>query len=114
MKKYTINAKNKSLGRVASEAAAILRGKKEVDFRDNRVADVQVNVVNIDEIIVTGRKTEQKTHKKYSGYPGGLKFISLGKVLKEKGRPYVFKKVVLGMLPKNKLQKQMIKNLIIK
>lgn len=114
MKKYTINVKNKSLGRVASEAAAILRGKKEIDFRDNRVADVQVNVVNVNEIIVTGHKTEQKTHKKYSGYPGGLRSVSLGKVLKEKGYPYVFKKAVLGMLPKNKLQKQMIKNLTIK
>lgn len=114
MKEYTINAKDKPLGRVASDAAAILRGKKETDFKDNRVADVKVSIVNVDKIAITGRKTEQKTYKKYSGYPGGLKYVPLSKILKEKGAAYALKKAVLGMLPKNKLQKQMLKNLIIK
>lgn len=114
MKEYTINAKDRSLGRVASDAAAILRGKKEIDFQAHRLADVKVNIVNVDKILITGRKAEQKTYKRYSGYPGGLKYISLSKVLKEKGAAYVLKKAVMGMLPKNKLQKQMFKNLIIK
>lgn len=114
MKEYTIDAKNKPLGRMASEAAAILRGKKEVDFANNRAPDVKVNVVNVDKLVITGRKMEAKIYKKYSGYPGGLKYSSLEETLRKKGYPYVFKKAVWGMLPKNKLQKQIIKNLIIK
>lgn len=114
MKEYTIDAKGKSLGRVASEAAAVLRGKKEVDFKPHSVAAVKVSIVSADKIIITGRKTEQKKYKRYSGYPGGLKYISFNKILKEKGVAYVLKKALTGMLPKNKLQKQMLKNLLIK
>lgn len=114
MKKYNLNGKNKSLGRIASETAAILRGKKEVDFKSNCLADVQVSVINIDKAVITGRKMKQKMYKKYSGYPGGLKSTSLGKTLQKKGYPYVFKKMVSGMLPKNKLRGEMLKKLIIK
>jgi len=111
MKEYILDAKDKSLGRLASETASILRGKREVDFAPNRLAAVKVKVVNLDKIKISEKKIEQKYYKKHSGYPGGLKITPLKKVLKKKGVAYVFRQAVMNMLPKNKLQKRMIKNL---
>jgi len=112
-KEYILDAKNKSLGRLASETASILRGKKEVDFAPNRVASVKVKIINLDKIKISEKKIEQKYYKKHSGYPGGLKITPLKKALEKKGIDYVFRKTVMGMLPKNKLQSKIIKNLII-
>lgn len=114
MKEYTLDAKDRSLGRVASEAAAILRGKNSPSFKENEVPNIKLTVVNVDGVKITGQKLKQKEHKKYSGYPGGLVYTVLEKTLKEKGMGYIFKKAVMGMLPKNKLQEKMIKNLLIK
>jgi len=114
MKEYTIDAKDRSLGRVASEAAAILRGKNSPGFKENEVPDIKLTIVNIDGVKITGQKLKQKEHKRYSGYPGGLTRAVLEKSLKDKGMGYIFKKAVIGMLPKNKLQDKMIKNLLIK
>lgn len=111
MKEYILDAKDKSLGRLASETASILRGKREVDFAPNRLAAVKVKVVNLDKIKISEKKIEQKYYKKHSGYPGGLKITPLKKVLEKKGVAYVFRQAVMNMLPKNKLQKRMIKNL---
>lgn len=108
---YTIDAKDRSLGRIASEAAAFLRGKNDVKFTPNIIPDIEVKIINIDKIKITGKKLKQEPYKKYSGYPGGLKIMLLGKVLERKGMPYIIKNTVFGMLPKNKLRKQMIKNL---
>ena len=113
MKEYILDAKDKPLGRLASETASILRGKKEVDFAPNRLADVKVKIVNIDKIKIGEKKIEQKYYKRHSGYPGGLKVTPLKKALEKKGMAYIFRKAVMGMLPKNKLQKRMIKNLVI-
>jgi len=110
---YIIDAKDKILGRVASEAVLVLRGKKEANFVPNRVFDVKVKIINLDKIKISEKKIKQKNYKRYSGYPGGLKIISLEKMLEKKGIEYVFKKAVMGMLPKNKLQKKIMKNLII-
>lgn len=110
---YVLDAKDKSLGRLASEAASILRGKREVDFAPNRVPDVKVKVINIDEIKISEKKIKQKYYKRHSGYPGGLKIIPLKKALEKKGIAFIFRKTVMNMLPKNKLQKRMIKNLVI-
>jgi len=113
MKEYKIDAKNKSLGRVASEAAKALRGKNEADFKDNVAPDIKVMVSNVNDLKITGLKMDQKIYKRYSGYPGGLKEMVMSKVVEKKGKAYIFEKAVKGMLPKNKLQKQMMKNLII-
>lgn len=113
MTEYKIDAKNRTLGRVASEAAKALRGKNEASFEDNVVADVKVVVSNVNDLKVTGLKMDQKIYKKYSGYPGGLTETVMSKVVEKKGKAYIFEKAVRGMLPKNKLQKQMMKNLII-
>ncbi len=113
MKEYVIDAKNKSLGRIASEAAGILRGKREVDFAPNRLPALKVKVVNLDKIKLSEKKILQKRYKSHSGYPGGLKVSLMKKVLEKKGIAYIFRRAVMNMLPKNKLQKRMIKNLII-
>ncbi|MCK6463098.1 MAG: 50S ribosomal protein L13 [Candidatus Pacebacteria bacterium] len=114
MKEYTIDAKNRSLGRVASEAASILRGKNDPGIKENRAPEIVLNVVNLDQVKITGQKTKQKNYSRYSGYPGGLSYLGMEKALKEKGVEYVFRKAVLGMLPKNKLQRVMINNLVVK
>ena len=114
MNEYTIDAKNKPLGRVASEAAAMLRGKNAPSFEPNKISQVIVNVVNIGNVKITGQKSKSKEFTSYTGFPGGLRFESLEKAVKEKGMGYVFKKAVSGMLPKNKLHDKMLKNLRVK
>lgn len=111
---YAIDANGKSLGRVASEAAAVLRGKNRSDFSPNRVPSVKVIVANIDKIKITGKKLKQKNYTRHSGYPGSLKSFRMEEMITKKGIGHVFKEAVYGMLPKNKLRSQMIKNLIIK
>lgn len=111
---YTIDAKDKSLGRAASEAAAVLRGKNRPDFAPNRVPPVKAIVVNIDKIKITGKKLKQKNYTRHSGYPGSLKTFRMEEMIAKKGVSHIFKEAVYGMLPKNKLRSQMIKNLIIK
>jgi len=111
---YTIDANGKSLGRVASEAAAVLRGKNRSDFAPNRVSPVKVIVTNIDKIKITGKKLKQKKYTRHSTYPGSLKSFRMEEVIAKKGVSHIFKEAVYGMLPKNKLRSQMIKNLIIK
>lgn len=111
---YTIDVKGKSLGRAASEVAAILRGKNTPGFTSNKAPDVKVEILNVADIKISGNKMDQRDYKSFSGYPGGLKLTKMKEVVKKKGNEFIFKKAVLGMLPKNKLQSIMIKNLIIK
>lgn len=114
MKEYTIDAKGKALGRVASEAAAILRGKNDVEFKDNAAPDIKLVVLNVEQIKLTGQKSKQKKYKSYAGYPGSLKFTPMAMAIEKKGKPYIFKTAVSGMLPKNKLHAKMMKNLVLK
>ena len=110
---YTIDATNKSLGRLASEAAALLNAKDSVTFVKNRVSDRTVKIVNASKVKVTGKKMEQSVHKNYSGYPGGLKEKKLVHVVEHKGYGELIKHAVYGMLPKNRLQDVRMKNLVI-
>ncbi len=111
MKEYKIDANKKSLGRVAGEAAVILRGKNSPDFAPNRVPDIKLIVVNLDRVKITGKKMEQKKYKSFSGYPGGLKITNMKEIVKKKGIEYVFRNAVKGMLPKNKLKEKIMRNL---
>lgn len=113
MKEYQMDVKHKTLGRAASEAAAILRGKKETDFAPNQIPELKLIVLNANQIKINEKKISEKTYKHFSGYPGGLKITSMKKILKDKGIEYALKKAIYGMLPKNKLRAKMIKNLII-
>lgn len=109
----TIDLKNQILGRAASRVALLLRGKNRTGFQPNIVSGEKVAVLNVDKLRLSGKKAEQKTYKRYSGYPGGLKITPFEDVFR-KNPAFVFRKAVLGMLPKNKLRAKIIKNLIIK
>lgn len=110
---HTIDAQNKKLGRVASEAASVLMGKNRVDFAKNSIPNVRVKISNAGKLSVTNKKTEEKIYTTYSGYPGGLKQKSMKHTVKEKGMKEALRTAVKGMLPKNKLRDRMMKNLII-
>ena len=105
----TLDVKNKSLGRAAAETAALLRGKNMPNFAPNKAPEHTVKIINLDKIKFSEQKKSQKAYKYYSGYPGGLKYTPAEK----KNLDDIFRKAVWGMLPKNKLRKPMIKNLII-
>ena len=107
---HTIDAQNKKLGRLATEVAVILMGKNRPDFVRNAIPDIKLKVLNASKISVTNKKMDQKVYKNYSGYPGGLKERSMKKVVADKGMRETLRIAVRGMLPKNKLRDQMMKN----
>lgn len=111
-KTIKIDATDKVLGRLASEISLALRGKDSVDFSYHKLAKNKVTVYNAKNIIVTGKKKEQKKYYTHSGYLGSIKEITLGKLLK-KDPSKVIKFAVKGMLPKNRLQNEYLKNLTI-
>ena len=109
-KTHTIDATGKVLGRLAAEIAVLLRGKNKTNFAPHKDIGDFVIVKNIGKIIISGQKIEQKKYYRHSGYPSGLKEISMKKVF-EKNPSEVFKKAVFGMLPKNRLRAEQIKRL---
>jgi large subunit ribosomal protein L13 len=113
MKTVQIDAAGKILGRVATTAAHILLGKDEPTFARNVVADVKVEILNADQIKLPVQRLQGSTFKRYSGYPGGLKVITLGKMKDSKGMTEVLHLTVKGMLPNNKLKKDRLKNLVV-
>ncbi len=110
---HTINAESKKIGRVASEAAKILMGKTSPAYQPNEVADVEVRIQNAGKADVTTKKKDEKVYTHYSGYPGGLISTTMARVIEKKGMSEVFRIAVKGMLPKNKLTAQIIKNLTV-
>ncbi|HUC01950.1 MAG TPA: 50S ribosomal protein L13 [Candidatus Paceibacterota bacterium] len=108
---YHIDAKNKVLGRLASEISLILQGKKSATFETNRVSDDKVYVSNYDSIIVTGKKATDKVYYKHTGYVGHLKEKSFEQHM-EKDPRFVLRHAVRKMLPRNFLTQKRIKNLI--
>ncbi len=112
-KEYIIDARDKKLGRIASQAASLLMGKNRTDFVRNTIPTVRVVIENASQLYVTNKKMDEKIYKTYSGYPGGLKETTMKKLSKDKGLKEAMRIAVKGMLPKNKLRDQMMKNLII-
>lgn len=110
---YTIDAKGRSLGRVATEIATVLMGKNTSSFAPNKNEGPLVVVENIDAIKVTGKKKDQKQYYRHSGYLGGIKQESM-KNLDARRPGEVLRRAVMGMLPKNKLRSLMIKRLKVK
>ncbi|MEK9179208.1 MAG: 50S ribosomal protein L13, partial [Patescibacteria group bacterium] len=98
-----IDAKGKVLGRLATEISAYLQGKHKVKYVANIESGSTVIVINAQEIITTGRKDEQKTYTRYSGFHGGLRTMKLGAMM-EKNPEQVVRIAVAGMLPDNKLK----------
>src|SRR4051812_17421678 len=101
----TIDAADKTLGRVASAAAKALLGKHSADFAKNVVVQDGVTIINASRVRVSGAKKLQKEYVRYSGYPGGQKIENYAMLTARKGEKEAIRKAVLGMLPKNKLQK---------
>jgi len=108
---YEIDAAQQSLGRVASQIAALLRGKHFASYQPHLNPGVKVTVKNIEQIKFTGLKLSQKKYYHYSGYPGGLKGRKLSELWK-KNPKQVFRHSVYRMLPVNRLRDKLIKNLI--
>jgi large subunit ribosomal protein L13 len=110
----TIDAQDKTLGRVASAAAKALLGKGAVTFAKNIVSQEKVEVVNASKVRISGDKARQKAYLRYSGYPGGQKSESYSQLTARKGQKEAIRQAVLGMLPKNRLQTPRMKMLTIK
>lgn len=107
---WIVDAEGKTLGRLASEVARILRGKHKPYYAPHLDCGDYVIVVNAEKIHVTGRKLDNKIYYRHSGYPGGLKKMTLREMLQR--RPTrVIRKAVWGMLPHNRLGRRMIKKL---
>jgi large subunit ribosomal protein L13 len=107
---YVVDAKGKTLGRLASEVAKILRGKHKPSYSPHLDAGDYVIVVNAEKVVLTGKKVDQKKYITHSGYPGGLK-VTPYRVLLQKKPELVLTKAVRGMLPHNRLGRKMIKKL---
>jgi len=108
---HHVDAKNKILGRLASDISLMLQGKKSASYERNRVSDDKVYVSNVGDIKVTGNKLIQKIYYKHTGYVGHLKEKSLEKKMADDPR-WVLRQAVRKMLPKNFLNQQRLKNLI--
>lgn len=107
---YIVDAKGKTLGRIATEIADILRGKGKPTFTPHMDTGDGVVVINSAKINLTGGKWAQKKYYSHSGYLGGLKEISAEKLLAKKPNELI-KKAVAGMIPKNKLKKDILARL---
>lgn len=107
---HLVDANGKTLGRLASRVAVLLRGKHKPIFTPHVDAGDFVIVVNADKVALTGNKWKEKLYIHHSGYPGGLKSISAEK-MKEKKPERLITMAVQGMLPKNKLGRKLLKKL---
>ena len=107
---YVVDAQNKVLGRLASQIAMRLRGKHKAEYTPHIDTGDYVVVVNVSKLRVTGRKPERKIYYRHTGYPGGLRKTTLGKM--QAARPErVLQKAVKGMLPKGPLGYAMLRKL---
>lgn len=107
---YIIDAEGKTLGRLASEAASILRGKRKPIFTPHVDTGDYVIIINAEKVDVTGKKRQQKIYKRHTGYPGGLREITFEK-LQAKKPDEIIRHAIKGMLPKGRLGRQMYKKL---
>lgn len=107
---YVVDAEDQVLGRLAAKVAGVIRGKNKAIFTPNMDTGDFVIVINADKIKLTGKREEQKTYFSHSGYPGGLRNTSYSE-MKEKKPEFIIEHAVKGMLPKNRLGRQLIKKL---
>ncbi len=105
-----IDAENKVLGRLASEAAKILRGKYKTNFTPHADTGDNVIIINADKIRLTGKKWDQKEYIRHTGYPGGQR-VTTAKQMMAKNPIAMVEHAIKGMLPKNKLGSALFRNL---
>jgi large subunit ribosomal protein L13 len=108
---FVVDANDIVLGRLATRVASILRGKHRPIFTPHVDTGEYVIVVNAEKVKLTGRKREQKTYYRHSGYPGGLKSITADKLLESAHADRVVQSAIRGMLPKNSLGRKMLSKL---
>lgn len=106
----TLDAKGKTLGRLSSEIAKILRGKHKVDFTPHIDCGDGVVITNADKIVVSGNKEAQKVYRHYTGHMSGLREIPY-RVMMQKKPDYIIRHAVKGMMPKTKLGNAQLKRL---
>jgi len=107
---YIVDAKDKTLGRLASSIAQILRGKNKVNFSPNLDMSDFIIVINAEKVILTGNKKNTKEYWRHTGYPGGQKTVSYKQMLDEKP-DQIIRTAVKGMLPHNKLGRKLLNHL---
>tara|TARA_B100000941_G_C28487060_1_gene545621 strand:- start:452 stop:883 length:432 start_codon:yes stop_codon:yes gene_type:complete len=107
---YIVDAKDKTLGRLASSIAQILRGKNKVNFSPNLDMSDFIIVINADKVVLTGNKQNTKEYWRHTGYPGGQKTVSFKKMLEQKP-DQIIRSAVKGMLPHNKLGRKLLNHL---
>lgn len=107
---YVVDAQDIVLGRLSTQIASVLRGKNKVLYTPSVDTGDFVIVVNAEKIALTGQKLDKKIYYRHSGYVGGLKETTAGKLLEKKPEELI-KKAVKGMLPKNKLARAMLSKL---
>ena len=107
---YVVDASGMALGRLASQVAAVLRGKNKPTFTPNVDCGDHVIIINSDKVILTGKKLDKKFYTYHTGYIGGLKQIPYSKMMAEKSDLAVYE-AVKGMLPKNSLGRKMLTKL---
>ena len=103
---YIVDAEGLTLGRIATRIATVLRGKHKPTFTPHMDMGDHVIVINADKIVLTGDKAEQKLYHSHSGFPGGIRSVPFAAML-EKQPTDLVEKAIKGMLPKNKLGRQM-------
>ncbi len=107
---HLIDAEGRTLGRLASEIAQLLRGKNKPQYTPHIDTGDFVVVVNAEKVVVTGKKAEQKVYRRHTGYPGGLKERSYEQMLERKPTE-ILRRAVNGMMPKTRLGRQQFKKL---
>lgn len=106
-----VDAEGQILGRMCTKVAKLLRGKYKPNFTPNVDCGDNVIIVNAEKVQLTGNKWEGREYVRYTGYPGGQRFTTPKAMLDEKGAERLIRKVVKGMLPKNRLGNALINNL---
>ena len=107
---YVVDAEGKTLGRMASAVAAILRGKNKSTYTPHVDCGDYVIIINADKVAVTGKKRQEKIYKRHTGYPGGLRELTFEQLM-EKHPEEVVRHAVKGMMPNGKLGRKMFKKL---
>jgi large subunit ribosomal protein L13 len=107
---YVVDADGKTLGRLATQIANVLRGKRKPTYTPHVDVGDFVIVVNAEKVAVTGDKREKKLYWRHSGYPGGIRSQSLGDLLRKRPEE-VIRRAVKGMLPRNRLARQQLRKL---
>ncbi|RRD59371.1 50S ribosomal protein L13 [Tannerella forsythia] len=107
-----VDATGQSLGRICSKVAKLLRGKYKPNFTPHVDCGDNVIIINADKVVLTGNKWNDRIYFKHTGYPGGQREVTPAQLM-AKGEDRLFRKVVKGMLPKNRLGDKLLKNLYV-